>query len=119
MSKTRSGAGISWIAAAPWHSWPMAQVEVPPRERSAGPGSGTGAGDPVTIIVLNDDHNTFEGVATVLSAHLPGVDYARGMAFANAIHSSGSARVWRGDREVGELYWEQLRDAGLTMAPLA
>lgn len=105
-----------------WTSWqyePMPQVELPPKERVGGPGAGTGSGDPVSIIVLNDDHNTFEGVARVLSSHLPGVDYARGMAFANAIHSRGSARVWRGDREVGELYWEQLRDAGLTMAPLA
>ncbi len=97
----------------------MPQVELPPKERVGGPEDGIGSGDPVSIIVLNDDHNTFEGVATVLSSYLPGIDYARGMAFANTIHQRGSARVWRGDREVGELYWEQLRDAGLTMAPLA
>ncbi len=97
----------------------MPQVELPPKERVGGPGGGTGAGDPVSIIVLNDNHNTFDGVAAALAAYLPDVDFARGMAFATAIHNRGSARVWRGDREVGELYWEQLRDAGLTMAPLA
>jgi len=40
------------------------------------------------------------------------------MAYAKRIHTSGSATVWSGDRERAELYWEQLRDAGLTMAPL-
>lgn len=94
---------------------PARPTKATPRD----PGTGGGSGDPVSIIVLNDNHNTFEGVATVLSHYLPGVSYDRGMQFANAIHSRGSARVWRGDREPGELYWEQLRDAGLTMAPLA
>ena len=42
----------------------------------------------------------------------------RGMALANTIHSSGRAVVWSGVREQAELYWEQLRDRGLTMAPL-
>jgi ATP-dependent Clp protease adaptor protein ClpS len=27
--------------------------------------------------------------------------------------------VWSGERERAELYWEQLKGAGLTMAPLA
>jgi ATP-dependent Clp protease adaptor protein ClpS len=73
----------------------------------------------VSVIVLNDNHNTFEGVAMTLAQFIPGVDYDRGMALANEIHNKGRARVWRGDREQAELYWEQLRDAGLTMAPLA
>jgi ATP-dependent Clp protease adaptor protein ClpS len=89
---------------------------VKPRERL--PGAGGGLGDPVSIVVLNDDHNTFEGVALILSRFLPGVDYERGMAFANEIHNRGRARVWRGDREAAELYWQQLQDSGLTMAPL-
>ncbi len=41
------------------------------------------------------------------------------MRLANRIHTSGQAIVWSGERETAELYWEQLRDAGLTMAPLA
>jgi ATP-dependent Clp protease adaptor protein ClpS len=70
------------------------------------------------VIVLNDDHNTFEGVAQALSRVLPAVSYEQGMALANKIHNSGQAIVWTGAREPAELYWEQLREAGLTMAPL-
>jgi ATP-dependent Clp protease adaptor protein ClpS len=81
-------------------------------------GQGTGLGDPWRVVVLNDDHNTFEGVAFALSSVLPGVDYEKGMALANRIHSSGLAVVWSGIREQAELYWEQLKGYGLTMAPL-
>ncbi len=68
--------------------------------------------------MLNDDHNTFEGVAFALSSVVPGVSYDQGMKLANAIHNAGLAIVWTGDRERAELYWEQLRGHGLTMAPL-
>jgi ATP-dependent Clp protease adaptor protein ClpS len=88
-------------------------VELP---RIGGPG--TGLDDPWRVIVLNDDHNTFEGVAVALSRVLPGVSYDGGMALANAIHNTGRAVVWSGPREPAELYWEQLKEAGLTMAPL-
>jgi len=81
-------------------------------------GQGTGLGEPWRVIVLNDDHNTFEGVAFALSSVLPGIGYEQGMALANRIHSSGLAVVWSGLREQAELYWEQLKDHGLTMAPL-
>ena len=70
------------------------------------------------MIVLNDDHNTFEGVATALSTVLPGVSYDKGMALANRIHSTGQAIVWSGHKEQAELYWAQLEGFGLTMAPL-
>ena len=70
------------------------------------------------MIVRNDDHNTFEGVAFALSAVLPGVDYDAGMRLANTIHNTGQAIVWSGDREHAELYWDQLAGRGLTMAPL-
>jgi ATP-dependent Clp protease adaptor protein ClpS len=40
------------------------------------------------------------------------------MALANRIHNTGQAIVWSGQKEQAELYWEQLRDFGLTMAPL-
>ncbi|MEQ8834849.1 MAG: ATP-dependent Clp protease adaptor ClpS [Miltoncostaeaceae bacterium] len=94
-------------------------TETPVRQpRVREPGAGSGSGDPVSIVVLNDDHNTFQGVATALSRYLPGVDYEKGMGLAGQIHANGRATVWRGDREQAELYWEQLRDAGLTMAPL-
>jgi len=81
-------------------------------------GSGSSIGDGWKVIVLNDSHNTFEGVAAALSRVLPGVSYDAGMRLANTIHSTGRAIVWSGHREVAELYWAGLRDSGLTMAPL-
>jgi ATP-dependent Clp protease adaptor protein ClpS len=87
-----------------------------PQPRRAGPGSGSGR--PWLVIVLNDDHNTFDGVAFALARTLPGVTFDRGMALADAIHNAGRAIVWTGDRERAELYWEQLAGFGLTMAPL-
>jgi ATP-dependent Clp protease adaptor protein ClpS len=79
---------------------------------------GSGLDDNWRVIVLNDNHNTFEGVAFALSSTLPGVSYDQGMAFANKIHNTGQAIVWSGQKEPAEHYWEQLGDRGLTMAPL-
>ena len=70
------------------------------------------------MIVLNDDHNTFDHVAQTLSRVIPGVSLDGGYSFADKIHNRGQAAVWRGPREPAELYWEQLQEAGLTMAPL-
>jgi ATP-dependent Clp protease adaptor protein ClpS len=95
----------------------MTTTVTPPRERARS-GTGSGAGDAWRVIVLNDDHNTFEGVAFALAQTIPGVDYAKGMALANRIHSSGQAIVWSGHREPAELYHAQLEGYGLTMAPL-
>jgi ATP-dependent Clp protease adaptor protein ClpS len=89
----------------------------PPRER-LDRGEGTGLGRPWLVIVLNDDHNTFQGVAFALSSVVPGVSYDDGMQLANRIDASGQAIVWSGLKEQAELYWEQLRGHGLTMAPL-
>jgi ATP-dependent Clp protease adaptor protein ClpS len=86
------------------------------KPRLGGPGSGIGG--PWHIVVRNDNHNTFDGVASALSRTLPGVSLERGHSFANEIHDSGQARVWSGQLEPAELYWEQLADFGLTMAPL-
>ena len=90
-----------------------ATVEQP---RTRDPGGGLG-GD-WRVIVLNDDHNTFDGVAAALARIIPGVSYDHGMAIANTIHNTGRAIVWSGAKEPAELYWEQLKEAGLTMAPL-
>jgi ATP-dependent Clp protease adaptor protein ClpS len=86
------------------------------RRRARGPGEGLGS--PCRVIVLNDDHNTFQGVAASLAAVIPGISYDRGLQLADQIHNSGRAVVWSGDREAAELYWEQLKARGLTMAPL-
>ena len=70
------------------------------------------------MIVLNDDHNTFDHVARTLASVIPGISVDQGYRLADSIHSSGRAIVWTGPKEVAELYWQQLKDAGLTMAPL-
>jgi ATP-dependent Clp protease adaptor protein ClpS len=82
-------------------------------------------GDPLSelggswrVIVLNDDHNTFDHVAYTLARYIPGVTVDGGYVLANTIHTTGRAIVWSGLKEPAELYWSQLRDAGLTMAPL-
>jgi ATP-dependent Clp protease adaptor protein ClpS len=79
---------------------------------------GSGLGDNWRVIVLNDDHNTFDGVASTLARVVPGITLEQGYRLADKIHSSGQAIVWAGAKEPAELYWEQLNDAGLTMAPL-
>jgi len=89
----------------------------PPEER-LDRGERSRLGRPWLVIVLNDDHNTFDGVAGALSSVLPGVSFDAGMRLANRIHDTGQAIVWTGDREHAELYWEQLSAHGLTMAPL-
>ena len=94
-----------------------AAPETPTRERVR-PGGGAGTGDAWRVIVLNDNHNTFDGVAFALAHVIPGVSYDRGLSLANRIHQTGQAVVWTGHRERAELYWTQLKDFGLTMAPL-
>ncbi len=86
------------------------------RPRSAGPGSGLGGS--WRVIVLNDDHNTFDHVAQTLARVIPRITLDAGYRFADQIHARGQAIVWAGQREPAELYWEQLKEAGLTMAPL-
>ncbi len=86
------------------------------RPRVSGPESGLG-GD-WRVIVLNDNHNTFDHVAQTLARYIPGVTLDQGYGIADRIHNRGQAIVWSGAKEPAELYWEQLNDAGLTMAPL-
>jgi ATP-dependent Clp protease adaptor protein ClpS len=90
-----------------------ATVEMP---RVQEPGSDLGGA--WRVIVLNDDHNTFDGVAAALARIVPGMSLDDGYRIADKIHNSGQAIVWAGQREPAELYWEQLNEAGLTMAPL-
>jgi ATP-dependent Clp protease adaptor protein ClpS len=70
------------------------------------------------VIVRNDDHNTFDHVANTLARVVPGVSIERGYRIADEIHTTGQAVVWSGPREPAEHYWQQLKEAGLTMAPL-
>ena len=84
--------------------------------RTSGPGSGMGGR--WLVIVCDDNHNTFDHVARTLARFIPGVTVPRGLEIANVIHSSGRAVVYSGHQETAEHYWEQLKESGLTMAPL-
>jgi ATP-dependent Clp protease adaptor protein ClpS len=95
----------------------MANVGTPTRQRRTSDAD-TGLGPPWRVIVLNDNHNTFEGVAAALASTIPGVSYAQGLQIADRIHNAGRATVWSGHRELAEHYWEALAGFGLTMAPL-
>lgn len=86
------------------------------RPRLGGPGSGVGG--LWRVVVLNDNHNTFDSVAEALARFIPGVSLADGYKFADRIHNTGAAMVWSGPREDAEIYWQQLDEAGLTLAPL-
>jgi ATP-dependent Clp protease adaptor protein ClpS len=88
-------------------------IELP---RTTGPGGALGGN--WRVIVRNDDHNTFDHVANTLARWIPGISVDKGYAIADTIHNTGQAIVWSGLKEPAELYWELLRDSGLTMAPL-
>ncbi len=70
------------------------------------------------VIVLNDDVNTFEHVARCLVQYIPCMTPDRAWELTNQVHYEGQAVVWVGPQEPAELYHEQLKRAGLTMAPL-
>jgi ATP-dependent Clp protease adaptor protein ClpS len=91
-------------------------MQVVERPRLAGPGSGVGG--LWRVVVLNDEHNTFDHVAETLARFIPGVTLADGYRLADRIHNQGCAIVYSGTREDAEGYWESLDRAGLTMAPL-
>ena len=86
------------------------------KPRVSGPGGDLGGN--WRVIVLNDNHNTFDGVASALARVIPGITLEGGYAIADQIHTKGQAIVFTGMKETAEHYWDQLRDAGLTMAPL-
>ena len=64
-------------------------IELP---RTGGPGAGGGGS--WRVIVLNDNHNTFDHVASTLARVIPGVSVDRGYQIADQIHTSGRAIVW-------------------------
>jgi ATP-dependent Clp protease adaptor protein ClpS len=72
----------------------------------------------VNVIVLDDDVNTFQHVVQALVRHLPGMQPDQAWSLAHRIDGEGSAVVWSGPLEQGELYHQLLSAEGLTMAPL-
>ena len=66
------------------------------------------------VILINDDHNTFEHVVKALKRHIPGMSEDKAQKLAVKAHNEGSAVVWRGPKEVAEMYYELLKSEGLT-----
>lgn len=70
------------------------------------------------VIVLNDDFNTFQHVADCLLKYIPGMTGDLAWQLTEQVHYEGQAIVWVGPLEQAELYHQQLKREGLTMAPL-
>ena len=70
------------------------------------------------VIVLNDDFNTFDHVASCLIRYIPAMTKSYAWELTQRIHFEELATVWTGPLEQAELYHQQLRREGLTMAPL-
>ena len=70
------------------------------------------------LIVLDDNFNTFEHVANSLMTIIPGMSNKRSWVLAVVVDREGLAEVWRGPLEQVELYHQQLKSKGLTMAPI-
>jgi ATP-dependent Clp protease adaptor protein ClpS len=70
------------------------------------------------VIVLNDDFNSFEHVSDCLLKYIPAMTEELAWELTNQVHHEGLAIVWTGQQEQAELYHAQLKQAGLTMAPL-
>jgi ATP-dependent Clp protease adaptor protein ClpS len=79
---------------------------------------GTGLGGRWRVIVRNDDHNTFDHVAHTLARFHPRRHGRSRLRRGRADPQHGERDRLGGLREPAELYWQQLADAGLTMAPL-
>ena len=72
----------------------------------------------IKVIVLDDSFNTFQHVANCLLTIIPGMRIKKAWDLTIKVDESGSAEVWRGNIEQGELYHQQLVSKGLTMAPI-
>ena len=67
------------------------------------------------VIVLDDDHNTFQHVVEVLVKYIPAMSPDRAWELAHRIDSNGAAEVWSGPLEQAELHHQQLAAEGLNL----
>lgn len=66
---------------------------------------------PYAVIVLNDDHHTFDYVIMAFQKVF-GYSLEKSHELAKTIHSAGRAVVWTGQLEVAELKKEQIESIG-------
>jgi ATP-dependent Clp protease adaptor protein ClpS len=111
-SPIRSSTGSAWRGPRLSGTPAAAPTAVQERQRLRQPYPN------VRVIVLDDDHNTFQHVVEVLVRHIPGMTPDQAWGLAHRIDGEGAATVWHGPQEQGELYHQQLAAEGLTMAPL-
>ena len=71
-----------------------------------------------SVIVLDDNFNTFQHVANCLLKIIPSMSEKKAWDLTIKVDKTGSAEVWRGILEQAELYHDQLLSRGLTMAPI-
>jgi ATP-dependent Clp protease adaptor protein ClpS len=70
------------------------------------------------VVVLNDDHNTVEGVIKSLMESIPKMDSKRAYRLTTQIDANGRGVVWTGKHKAADFYREQLAELGLTMDKL-
>lgn len=69
-----------------------------------------------SVILLNDDFNSFDRVSHCLRKYIPSMTSDRAWQLTYKVHSEGKAVVWCGRQELAALYRMQLSQAGLTVA---
>ncbi len=69
------------------------------------------------IIVMDENFKTFEHVANCLVNTIPAMNKKILGSYVK-VDREGLEELWRGPLEQAELYQEQLKSKGLTMAPL-
>ncbi|PWT94515.1 MAG: hypothetical protein C5B53_12980 [Candidatus Melainabacteria bacterium] len=67
------------------------------------------------VLLLSDNHNTFEHIETCLTKHVPGMSRDKAHQLALKVRNDGVAVVWVGPKEVAEMYYELLKSEGLTV----
>ena len=108
-----------WGNRFDWHNSAMIQGTASPTQAPEKTKETLYTGYPnYKVIVLNDDVNTFQHVANCLMKYIPGMTSDRAWSLTEQVHDEGQATVWVGPQEAAELYHQQLRREGLTMAPL-
>lgn len=70
---------------------------------------------PYRVVVLNNDHNTFDEVIKVLVRAVPGMDRARAEVHAHEIHSTGSTVPFTGPQERAEAVAATIRTIGIVV----
>lgn len=90
---------------------PQEVIEKKPQEGKSGTGD---SNQNYRVVLINDDHNTFEHVAECLQRIIPGMSHSVARKLTVAAHENGSAVVWTGPKEIAEMYYESLKDEGLT-----